>query len=229
MFRPSPGEDPPVPSRPVQRFVVRVWLPDRPGALGQVASRIGSVGADVEGIEILERGAGRAIDELVVSLGDPARLPLLVAEIGEVDGVDVEEVRALSGEHPDAVIAMLDLAARLAESGGEAVLGVLCRDLRVHLELDWAVALRLEPAAVLAGEGDNPSPAWIAAFVGGAAHLPAGADNAPADLAWSGLPRHAAALVVGRRGRPFRGRERAQVASLARLADALAPVGATTA
>ena len=47
-------------------WIVRVWLPDRPGALGQVASRIGAVRGDVVGIDILERGAGRAIDELAV-------------------------------------------------------------------------------------------------------------------------------------------------------------------
>ena len=47
---------------------VRVWLPDRPGALGAVASRLGAVGGDVIGIDIIERGAGRAVDELVVEL-----------------------------------------------------------------------------------------------------------------------------------------------------------------
>ena len=45
-------------------IVVRVWMPDRPGALGQVASRIGAVRGDVLAIEILEQGGGRAIDEL---------------------------------------------------------------------------------------------------------------------------------------------------------------------
>lgn len=33
----------------VETYVVRVWMPDRPGALGQVASRIGAVGGDVVG------------------------------------------------------------------------------------------------------------------------------------------------------------------------------------
>ena len=46
--------------------MVRVWLPDRPGALGAVASRIGAVRGDVIGIDILERGGGRAVDELTV-------------------------------------------------------------------------------------------------------------------------------------------------------------------
>src|SRR5580693_5478006 len=80
-------------------YVVRVWLPDRPGALGAVASRIGAVRGDLVGIDILERGAGRAIDELVVSIPDIGRVDLLIREVSTVDGVDVEEVRA----GPDAV------------------------------------------------------------------------------------------------------------------------------
>ncbi|OWY60193.1 hypothetical protein B7486_70490, partial [cyanobacterium TDX16] len=71
-----------------ETLVVRVWLPDRPGALGAVASRIGAVGGDVVGIDILERGAGRAIDELVVLLPSTGLLDLLTDEINQVDGVD---------------------------------------------------------------------------------------------------------------------------------------------
>lgn len=55
----------------METFVIRLWLPDRPGALGQVASRIGAVRGDVVGIDILERGGGQAVDELVVELPDP--------------------------------------------------------------------------------------------------------------------------------------------------------------
>ena len=42
--------------------VLRIWLPDRPGALGAVASRVGAVGGDVIGIDIL-------IDGLVLGIG----------------------------------------------------------------------------------------------------------------------------------------------------------------
>lgn len=80
----------------VDSFIVRVWMPDRPGALGAVASRIGAAGGDVVGIEIIEQGAGRAIDELVVHLPDPSLVDLLISEVSQVDGVDVEEVRPTS-------------------------------------------------------------------------------------------------------------------------------------
>src|SRR5204862_6538332 len=74
-------------------FIVRVWVPDRPGALGAVASRIGAVGGDLVGIDILEQGGGLAIDELVVELPDENLISLLISEVSEVDAVDAEELR----------------------------------------------------------------------------------------------------------------------------------------
>lgn len=76
----------------VQRYVVRIRLPDRPGALGQVASRIGAVGGDIVAIDILERAGGRAIDEFVVEMDGDHLVELLRTEIHEVDGVEVEDV-----------------------------------------------------------------------------------------------------------------------------------------
>src|SRR3712207_3240883 len=92
-------------------YVVRVWLPDRPGALGQVASRIGAVRGDVIGIDILERGAGRAIDELVVVLPGDDLVDVLAKEVNEVDGVDVEDIHPWRHDHPDPSFAVLEAAA----------------------------------------------------------------------------------------------------------------------
>src|SRR5688500_19633359 len=94
-------------------FVVRVWLPDRPGALGSIASRIGAVRGDLIGIDILETGAGRAIDELIVSLPSADLVPLLIKEIQEVEDVDVEDVRPVVGDVPDSRVAALESAAEL--------------------------------------------------------------------------------------------------------------------
>ena len=80
--------------------LVRVWLPDRPGALGLVASRIGAVGGDIVGIDVLERGADVAVDEFAVVLGTLDVVELLVREVEEVDGASVEEVRVV-GAFPD--------------------------------------------------------------------------------------------------------------------------------
>ena len=94
-------------------YVLRIWLPDRPGALGQVASRIGAVRGEFVGIEILERGGGRAIDELVVELPGPGLEDLVVQEVRQVDGVDVEELRPVADAAHDPRLAALETAAIL--------------------------------------------------------------------------------------------------------------------
>jgi hypothetical protein len=55
-------------TEPVTHVLVRVWLPDRPGALGLVASRIGAVDGDIVGIDVLDRGDNVAVDEFAVLL-----------------------------------------------------------------------------------------------------------------------------------------------------------------
>ena len=80
-------------------YVVRIALPDRPGALGLVASRIGAVGGDIVAINILEREDGRAVDEFVVEIGQDL-IELLQSEIHEVDGVSILEIRAADTTTP---------------------------------------------------------------------------------------------------------------------------------
>ena len=75
-------------------YVVRIKLPDRPGALGLVASRIGAVGGDIVAINILEREGGQAVDEFVIEIGGHHLIELLRNEIHEVDGVVVLEIAA---------------------------------------------------------------------------------------------------------------------------------------
>ncbi|TML39419.1 MAG: hypothetical protein E6G27_10655 [Actinobacteria bacterium] len=204
-------------------YVMRVWLPDRPGALGAVASRIGAVRGDVVGIEILERGGGRAIDELVVELPEDGLLSLLLDEMREVEGVDVEEVHLLRDGHLDARVDALETAALLLEETSvQGLLDVLadhaCRD----FEADWAVVLARGSSRVpVSVVGAPPPGAWLAAFVAGN-RWSAAADfghEGPDDVAWSPLAQADLALVLGRSRRAFRARERRQLAALVSVAD----------
>jgi hypothetical protein len=202
-------------------YVVRVWVPDRPGALGAVASRVGAVRGDVVGIDILERGAGRAIDELVVELPDDELVPLLVAEIAQVDGVDVEDVRAAS-VIPDARLAALEAAALLVEeTTPDGLLKTLTAHVCQDFEGEWAAVVGSESGEHLAVVGEAPPAAWLDAFVQGSrsSEMVASGECGPDDVAWTSLAAGALSLVVGRKGRPFRARERRQLAGLARIAD----------
>lgn len=203
-------------------FVLRVWVPDRPGALGAVASRIGAVRGDLIGIDILERGAGRAIDELVVELPDDGLVPLLISEVGQVDGVDVEDIRPAPPTVVDPRLDALETAAVLCEQ--QSVCGLLAA-LASHashdVEAEWAVVLDAERVESRAAVGSPPPAPWLAAFVSGSrsSTMVAAAECGPDDVACAALTRADLALVLGRRGRPFRARERRQMVALAGIAD----------
>ena len=203
--------------------VVRIWLSDRPGALGAVASRIGAVRGDLIGIDILERGGGRAIDELVVELPDAELVPLLVRELSQVDGVDVEDVRPLGPQPLDPRLDALDTAIVLVEAPSvETLLQALTLEATKDFEAQWATVIDQAGATPLAGSGKVPSVEWLRAFLAGSREsmMVANGSAAPDDVAWASLSASELTLVMGRNGRPFRARERRQATALARIADA---------
>ncbi len=205
--------------RPVITIVVRVWMPDRPGALGQVASRIGAVRGDVLAIEILEQGGGRAIDELTVSLPDEDLLSLLTAEVDAVDGVSVESIRIVDPDRTDASLSALALGAAIAECAPSERLGVMIGGIQRFSETDWVVVLKA--GEMVAHLGETPDLGWLTAFLAGSEHLDGLDDSAPSDLLWASMTTSGLTVAAGRSGNPIHERERVRFSLLVRLADAL--------
>jgi hypothetical protein len=201
---------------------MRVWLPDRPGALGAVASRIGGVKGDVVGIEILEQGGGRAVDDLVVALPDASLVDLLVAEVGEVDGVDVEEVVAIGREGYDPDLDALEAAAALVTMDhGAPLLEAFCAHVELSTNALWTCVVDLEHRTVLAANGPAPSFEWVHAFVVGSqtSDLVRTGRSGPDDVLCALLGQWGA-VVLGRDGHPFRARERRRINALGHVLDA---------
>jgi hypothetical protein len=201
-------------------LLVRVWLPDRPGALGLVASRIGAVGGDIVGIDVLERGNDIAVDEFAVILEDRDLVELLVREVEQVDGASVEEVRTVD-TFPDPRLDALESAAVLCEASSvEGLQETLLAHTRREFLADWTALVRA--GEVVAASGDaHPPPDLLAALAAGTTASPRVADGTtgPDDLAVAALAAHESTLLVGRAGHPFRRRERIQLLALARIAD----------
>jgi len=199
--------------------LLRVWLPDRPGALGAVASRIGAVRGDIVGIDVLERNEGVAIDEFGVVLSDPELLPLLVREVEEVDGCRVEHVMVVT-HFPDPRLDALISVALVCEADDAAALRTaLATYAGSAFQADWVAVM--DKDQVLAAYGNPPADNYLVALAQGAASSPAVASGlaGPADLAAAPLVTREAVLLVGRTGNEFRERERAQLLALARIAD----------
>lgn len=205
-------------------YVARLWLPDLPGTLGLVAAAIGRAGGDVTGIDILERGAGMAIDELVIEIGGPDLIDALVAELDAVPGVNIEDLHPVESDRQDQSLVALDVAARIVESPHEGRLALACELVRSMFEADWCSAMGGSLVEVSAGS--NPDIAWLRAFLEGTRHLDVSTpiEHTPGDVAWAQLVKQGGFIACGRRQRAFRSRERQHLVSIARIVDsALGP------
>jgi hypothetical protein len=135
---------------------VRVTLPDRPGALGQVARTLGVAGADIVQVVVLERLGGRAIDDFTVVWPGASRVERLLAGLAAIPGVQVDGVwRAIgapvSGGH-DA-----ELLAQVAANPQDGI-ATLVDAVPGLLAADWAAAAVVPADWAARSGGPRPVP-----------------------------------------------------------------------
>lgn len=137
-------------------FLLRVALPDRPGALGAVASALGAAGADILGVDVIERSPGRAVDDFVVELPPGKLADTLVTAATTVPGVTVESIRSYAGQldpHRE-----LELLENLGHHPAKS-LDVLADGVARIFRAGWALVLdapKQGRSAVLASGGAAP-------------------------------------------------------------------------
>jgi hypothetical protein len=81
----------------VSSYLLRVQLDDRPGSLGALAVALGSVGADILSLDVVDRGSGYAVDDLVIDLPSGAMPDMLITAAEALTGVRVEAIRPHTG------------------------------------------------------------------------------------------------------------------------------------
>ncbi|MFN2517728.1 MAG: amino acid-binding protein [Jatrophihabitantaceae bacterium] len=137
-------------------YLMRIMLPDRPGALGAVATALGAVGADILSLDVIERSPGCAIDDLVLELPPDRLADSLVSAAGTVPGVRVEYIRPYAGQiDPYRELELLD---RLATMPGQS-LPVLADGVARLFRGGWALVLDAPAGGhtrVLASGGGAP-------------------------------------------------------------------------
>lgn len=206
-------------------FLIRVSLPDTPGMLGAVASALGEVGADILSVDVVERGSGTAIDDLVVELPS-GRLPdVLITAAESVSGVEVDAVRPYAGvldTHRE-----LELVEEVAAEPANG-LTVFAEGTPRIIRSGWAMIVRHDPAgantlaaSTAAPETDLGELPWLP--LPRATVLDAEDDWVPrtwqelgTELAATPIGKPERALLAGRPGGPmFRAAEVARLAHLA--------------
>jgi hypothetical protein len=78
-------------------YLLRLVVPDRPGLLGSVATALGAAGIDIVSVDVLERGNGVAVDDVVVELPPDRVADSLITAVMAVPGVQVESLRPYAG------------------------------------------------------------------------------------------------------------------------------------
>lgn len=206
-------------------YLLRVVLPDRPGMLGAVATAIGQAGGDILSLDVVERGPGGAVDDLLVAVPPGGLADRLISSAQSVDGVVVESLRPYLGGtelHRD-----LDLVDELAADPARG-LEVLAEATPGVFRAGWAVVVEEGPVVVCASPGAPdlsglelpwlpleaprrmaPEEAWVPerwAVLG-------------TELAAAPVGRPSRAVLVGRSGGPrFRASEVLRLAHLAGIA-----------
>lgn len=207
--------------------LLRIALPDVPGSLGAVASALGSVGVDIEAIEIIEhRPDGVAVDDFFIRLTPEVMPDTAVSAVTRLDGVEVMWV----SRYPTAGNLHLDLEAveLIAESPGRG-LTILSDMLPKVFRGDWGMVAELVDDEVRAISATPAAPEVTAECRD---WFPlARAATVPAPAAWSSTFLGAAPLgsetrivLFGRHGGPeILSSELARLSLLAMLTVSLAP------
>lgn len=83
--------------------MLRVAVPDRPGALAALAGAISEAGGDIQAVEVVDRLEEEALDDLVVWLEQPEALRALLDGIAALEGFRVVHAGPSRGHPGDAV------------------------------------------------------------------------------------------------------------------------------
>lgn len=212
-------------------FLIRVLLPDSPGTLGAVATALGTVGADILSVDVVERGTGVAVDDLVVELPS-GRLPdALITAAESVEGVEVDAVRPYAGvldTHRE--LELVEEIAAQPKSG----LDILAEGVPRIVRAGWAMIVEHAETGAIRLASSSAAPEtpitdlpWLpleraTVLDGEEAWIPETWKELGTELAATPLGKPGKALLVARPGGPaFRA---AEVARLAHLAGIVAVV-----
>lgn len=161
--------------------LLRIALPDVPGSLGAVASALGGIGVDIEGIDIVEhRPDGIAVDDFFIRLQPGVMPDAAVSAVQRLDSVSVMWV----SRYPTAGSFHLDLeAVELIAEEPRRAYEILTEIVPRTFRSDWAMV-------VVVRDGGAVHPV----------HVTPGAPQLLGDAAASWFPLHEAGRLTAPRG-----------------------------
>ena len=148
-------------------YLMRVRVPDSPGALGKIAQALGNIDGNIQGVDIVGYDEDDSlnneivvVDDIVVDLPHGTLPDVLITAAQEVEGVFVDSIRPFAGSiDRRGQVQMLASIAALRSRRAEA-LETLMADLPRSMSAGWAIVLDTAPrthriAASSAAPEDN--------------------------------------------------------------------------
>lgn len=120
-------------------YLLRLLLPDHPGALGAVATALGNAGIDIASLTVVERTPECAVDDMIVLLPPGGLADRVLTAAHSVAGVVVESLRPYQADGAG-VSDDLELVDALTDRPGEAA-AVLTELVPGVFHADWAILL----------------------------------------------------------------------------------------
>lgn len=204
-------------------YLLRVLLPDLPGSLGSLAVALGTAGADIISLDVVDRFDGVAVDDIVVTVPNGTFPDTLITAAERLDGVVVDSLRPFGGildAHRE-----LELIDAVAGAGAGAP-QMLADELPGALRVGWALVVQVsDDRCRLVARGAS-APMWEGGEVAALRDLQrvtALDDDDEVPAGWTSMDTALAAapladdhvLVVGRPGGPsFRPSEIARLGYL---------------
>ena len=139
-------------------YLLRVILPDRPGSLGHLAVSLGTVGADIVSLDVVDRFDGVAVDDIVVEVPHGTFPDTLITAAEKLDGVVVDSLRPFGGvldAHRE--LELIDAVAGAGARGAQT----LADELPAALRVGWALVVEVtgDAGCRLVARGES-APMW---------------------------------------------------------------------
>jgi len=208
-------------------YLLRVSVPDRPGALGALASAIGEAGGDITAVDVVERGLSVAVDDVLVETPDATSADTILAKVSALPAVEIEAWQPFT--EGDQLRDGLDIVDGLGSTASRA-LAAITRIAPAVLRARWVVIIDQVNSGVAITQASAGAP-WVRWSALPWLPLPSTgiveADPAWLPHDWGGDPHLAAAPVGGSQmallavrptGPRFRPAEIAKLANLAAIA-----------
>jgi hypothetical protein len=208
-------------------YLLRVSVPDRPGALGALASAIGEAGGDITAVDVVERGPSAAVDDVLVETPDATSADMILAKLNSLPAVAIEAWQPFT--EGDQLRDGLDIVDGLGSTASRA-LAAITRIAPAVLRARWVVIIDQVNSGVAITQASAGAP-WVRWSALPWLPLPSAGivDADPAWLPhdWGAAPQLAAApiggsvmalLAVRPNGPRFRSTEIAKLAHLAAIA-----------